>query len=516
MSGIDTLEHATSTQVIEDISFTTGGPPVRLFQGVNSVSGNGRSTAVTGEHTLVGGMSEIRYQLCQDTESLAQTLNITQSANVGLDSFGFSEKIQFLQNTKQTSFSLNIVVYARHVTGAETAFKFSLEKGISPPRTDEEKKSFFESYGDSFVSSISSGSEYYAVYSFYAGTLEEQQNVKLDLATNGIFEGGSFDADFQANIESALKKTKVHTSLEQMVTGLRDPKLPKPEHVVKYALKFTSIEPDAPTIIAYSQLGYEHVRDFGDFEPIPTHRAFFFDSKKGKPSLCDDLLKINGLSNSLNSLMKTYSTYGGYDDKAVVSVLEEATSDLDTLRTLVSDYDHNPLGTFEKPTLTSLTHGSPRLQFIPEWSPSWGGSGGVEFDDVNLDSFIQNLTRLTAIQLRSYYFVDNLLATYSGATGAETIPHGGGGGALGTPFVLLDGERITEIKGSFADYVVRLSIYTNLKRSVSGGGVGGDSTLFSWSVPDGSFLLGFRGSSGVYLDRIQAVCITFKPAAWEK
>jgi hypothetical protein len=58
---------------------TKGATPVGVFQGYDSVTGAGRSTAVRGDIQTVGGSSGVRYQVCEDISTLAQTLNISQS-----------------------------------------------------------------------------------------------------------------------------------------------------------------------------------------------------------------------------------------------------------------------------------------------------------------------------------------------------------------------------------------------------------------------------------------------------
>ncbi|MBN3820072.1 hypothetical protein G3N57_27295, partial [Paraburkholderia sp. Se-20369] len=153
----------------ESAEFLGVPPPASLFQGTDSVNGAGVSTAVEGSYATHGGASSVVYQVAMDLDTLYQALDVSQSVSVGFGPIGGgSEKTEFVQTLNLTTFSVNIVVRAKHVMNTQTATAFKLKNGINPPSGNSQLNDFFRSYGDSFVSSVTSGSEYYAVYTFYA------------------------------------------------------------------------------------------------------------------------------------------------------------------------------------------------------------------------------------------------------------------------------------------------------------------------------------------------------------
>ena len=173
MSAVLEADVVATESAAEAVAFAA--PPVAVFQGYDSVSGAGRSTAVSGKTETVGGSSGVKYQVCLDISQLAQTLNISQSLSVGYGPFGVEQKMEFVRSLKMTTYCISIVVSARHVLGKDTMTDVEMKAGIKPPVTTEEIKDFVRGYGDSFISARTRGGEYYAVYTFYSETKEEQQ-----------------------------------------------------------------------------------------------------------------------------------------------------------------------------------------------------------------------------------------------------------------------------------------------------------------------------------------------------
>ena len=68
------------------------------------------------------------------------------------------------------------------------------------------------------------------------------------------------------------------------------------------------------------------------------------------------------------------------------------------------------------------------------------------------------------------------------------------------------------VAGRAQDRVDRLDVEISDGRHCAGGKDGGEP--FEWSVPAGSFVLGFDGRSKSRLDQIRVVYASFKPADW--
>ncbi|HKT51388.1 MAG TPA: jacalin-like lectin [Candidatus Angelobacter sp.] len=490
--------------------------PVKVFQGYNSVTGRGLSTATTGETQSVGGTSTSAYHVCTDLEKLSTSLEINQSLSVGFGPFGsVDQKMQFVYNLNVTTYSVSIVVHARHFGRQEVMTNVRLERGISPPKGNTELQNFFRSYGDSFLGSVTYGGEYDAVYTFYSETREQQTALTADMKAHGIFDGGSLDASLQVKISEFQSSAKTRVSFSQRVSGLKNPKLPDSNHVIEYAIAFPSIPLDEPAIITFDTQGYEHVPNFGDFQPVARNRDFFVGTGV-IGGLTRPLVQIQEVENQITSIKKIYHAYGGFADVKLVSNGNQSEADHKTINGMIEEFESNPTQTFTMPQLPSLQNGTPALNYQITHSQAFGGAGGGPFDDVDaagFSSFIPQQTMIITVQLRTGARVDKLLTTYQNTTGKTwTSEHGGNGGNLSGKLNLLPGQFVTSVTGRSGATVDRLTITSATGEKVEGGGGGGSP--FNWAVPTGTFMLGFAGRSGKLLDQIQFVYGKFDSAKW--
>ncbi|KVG23013.1 hypothetical protein WK92_06040 [Burkholderia ubonensis] len=500
----------------ETAEFLSVPPPASLFQGTDSVNGSGLSTAVDGSYATHGGTSRVFYQVAMDLDTLYQALDVSQSVSVGFGPIGgVDEKSEFVQRLSLTTYSVNIVVRATHVMGTNTATAFKLKSGINPPSGNTQLRDFFRSYGDAFVSSLTTGSEYYAVYTFYAQSKEEQESVSIELKHHGIFEFGSVDTDLQTKLNKVTTSTQVRLSFNQNVSGIANPKLPTTDDMIAYALAFPSLPIDAPAILAFAVTGYEHVPDMSSFAPVAKNREFLI-GPNGDSGLSQYLVAETELLNQIAWLKKIYAFYQGFQDGKVDEVQHEAQADLDALNEQFMLYESDPTAALTKPALPSLDRGTPMLEYGTDQSPARGGNGGSPFNDVDINTYIQNQTYVSDVTLRTGSEVDALIVTYvatAKATSTKTY-HGGGGGKATQTLQIRQGQFIKGLSGRSGSRVDQLRITLDDGRSVGGGGGGGSP--FEWQVPPGSVVLGFAGRSGSRLDQVEAVYATLRSASWKK
>jgi hypothetical protein len=493
---------------------TKGATPVAVFEGYDSVTGAGRSTAVRGEIQTVGGSSGVSYRVCEDISSLAQTLNISQSLSVSYASIGsLDEKMDFVRKLNVTTNSISIVVYARHVLGTDVVTNVAVSDGIKSPGNDNDAiREFFTSYGDSYLASRTRGGEYYAVYTFYSQTREEQQSLVIDMKAHGLYDGVTVDASLQTKLSTFTSTTRTRSALNQSISGIQNPKLPDGSGIVSYALSFPSMILDAPAIISFESNGYEHVPKFGAFGTLPANRNYFVGTGL-VDGLTASLVRVQQLRNQIGWLQGIYRFYGYTGDTKLTPAAGTADADLAAINTQIQAWEKDPVQSFTAPSLPSLELGTPSLNYSIGYSPAYGGSGGAPFFDINPTTYIQQQTAITNIQLRSGNFIDALIVTYQGNSGPQQFKHGGDGGNLSTPLTLLPGQRVTRINGRAGGVVDNITVTISDGRTVGGGGGGGGG--YDWSVPTGSIALGFSGRSGEFLDQIQVIYATLGTATWQ-
>lgn len=487
--------------------------PTAVFQGYDSVSGRGLSSATIGSTITTDGVSASDISVCLDITTLAQALRINQSLSTGFGAItSFDEKMQFLQSLNLTTYSTSIVIYASHVVGIEATTTVSLASGITPPTDKTELNAFFQAYGDSYLSSVTRGGEYYAVYTFHTQTLEEQSALITEINANGMYGGMTIDINLQKNLTRLINSTSIRYSFRQNVSGILNPQLPDIDHLISFALSFASQPLTAPAIINFETTGYEHVPKIADFEPIPSNRNYFVGNG-ATDGLAKRLVQIQQLLNQINWLQDTYNFYGGFTDTKVQQVKTQANADLAAINNQIQQYEFDPTQNFTMPALTSLTYGAPSLCYQVGSSPAYGSSGGHPFNDTNVSTAIQKHQRITTVQLRSGNYIDNLAVTYQLNNTIVQRTHGGNGGTLGPLLTLLPGQFITGISGRSGTYIDNLQLQISDGRTVGGGGSGGNP--YAWKVPSDCFVLGFSGRSGNYLDQLQISYAGFQPAVWQ-
>ena len=95
--------------------------PSALYQGYDSVSGRGLSTAVFGTLESSGGESVVDCTVCTSLSELKDALEINQSLSVAYGPVGsIDQKMSLLRTLEVSTNSISIVVHSRHCDGVLT------------------------------------------------------------------------------------------------------------------------------------------------------------------------------------------------------------------------------------------------------------------------------------------------------------------------------------------------------------------------------------------------------------
>jgi hypothetical protein len=513
-------------------------PPSSLRQGYDSVTGGGRSIAVLGDAEEKNSESTVQVTVATSIYELAAALQVDQSLSVSYGPVASGdEKLQFMRNLDITNSSVSVVVYSKHVSRVESVSNASLDPDVareygftsstSSSSADPSNKDivkFFNGYGDSFISQRTLGGEYYAVFTFFASDVQEQTKVKGELKAGGIYSGVSATGELQTEFSKVVKTSTTRTDFSQKITGIENPVFPSSDNIVDYAIKFPSISLDTQHLIDFTVTRYENVPGLSAMSALADSRTHFIGDGTGA-GLAGKLVQLVTLRNTIASLLKVYQAHGGFSDEKLVSVQGEVESDITAVNDQITKWERNPTQVFPALALPSLSYGVPSLSIsVGTWGP-YGGPGGGWLDDVSDPrDFVASGTRIASIGLRAGDYVDALLVTYVRDGGDSwTVQHGGnGGGDMGTLYISPD-DAVTSVSGKYFGYVLQLSLSTanstvqggsgRAGRGIEGGGA------FSHTMPDGNFLVGFRGAAGPpveYLDRIMFVYAGFKPAVWTR
>ncbi|KAM6576059.1 hypothetical protein CsatB_027896 [Cannabis sativa] len=492
--------------------------PVKLFQGYSSATGSGQSSAVVGESRTDGVQCHVTYTICDGEKSVMNLIDLNQSVNFDtlIRLASVNEKLNFVKSLNIKEKDLLIVVHARKVEGKEVQTMATLASNISVPIANN-LKDFFLHYGDSYVSSITRGGEYIGVYSFHSETKNETMKLELELKANGVFKFGSLDADFKSKLEKTLDSVESQVSFKQMMMGMDDVPLPKREDMVEFARTFSSQKLNAPKVLAFETMGYEHVVG-SDFSSIALNR----DILVGVAAKLD---KVSKLIQRINEIQSIYDFYGGYEDSQLSNVLVQAKKDLESLKTNFLEFQKDPITpliTITEPP--SLSKGMPQIKYKTYYSEEYVRRHHKNQTPFNLfttvDEYIKNKTRITGIQLQaidSYTFC--ITVDFESSSGRRTEKYGNEEGDLSKKLVLEDGDFINKIYATSDPYQLRrVGIFVDENRSIiTGRGPRGDNeTEHTFNVPDGCFILGFTGFYTGAITEIQIIYAAFQPAKWSQ
>lgn len=497
---------------LEDTAHYSG--PASLHQGYDSVTGAGRSTSIIGESVENGAATTLKCTVCTSIQDLAQALEINESLSAAYGPLGSADqKLDFVRNLDVTTSSISVVVYCRHVARIQTLQNQQLDPSVPAPTDAKSIAAFFNAYGDSFLSSVTYGGEYYAVYTFYANDSQQQSSIKANLQASGIFSGVSVDSRFQAQFDQVIISATTRTNFSQSVSGIQNPLLPQIENIVDYAIKFPSIPLDMQAVIEFGIMGYENVIGLNIMKVLVTNRKYFNGSTT-QPGLAAKLGSLVALRNKIEDLAGTYATYGATLDPKLTLVRSEVNDDIDAICNQIEGWEDDPTQVFPAISLDSLKQGTPILSISVNAFGPFGGSGGGLFDDINPSplEFICSRTQLVSISLYGGKYVDRLTADYMCEGKTSTFNHGGEGGGYAGTLSISVSNPITGVSGDSGNVVDKLTISGSTVLSV--GGSGGGS--FQSNIPANNFLLGFRGRSGKYLDQIIIIYAGFNPVIWQQ
>ncbi|KAJ7524907.1 hypothetical protein O6H91_17G027500 [Diphasiastrum complanatum] len=509
--------------------------PVGICQGYQMITGSGCFTALKGETESSGGTSTVICKVCTSIEELSESLEVDQSLSVSfLGAASVDEKLKLIEQQKITTNSISIVVYAKHNMGTETVTDVGLKPGIQIPASTKEVKDFVNSYGDCFLSSKTRGGEYFAMYTFYSETREEQRDLSVEMKAQGLFSPVSIDASFQVKLNNFLKSQKVHSSFRQIMSGIANPEFPTQDKLIEFALKFPSLELTAPVITSFKTSGYERVPGMSTcFYQVGKNRELLTGRQK-KPNFIADLCRLQQLKNDISTVKEAYGFYGtGFFDEDTKLKTRETEVEADVVKAerLLEEYVDDPTKPItDTPVLTSLIQGlTPSLDYVVKRSQEYGSPASparptTAFNDVNdAGTFFSQRTKIKTIEILD--MGNDLLGvvriTYSSKKDTWTVSHGRTAWSSFSSvakMVLSAGEFVTNVRTCYVSsgpLMIGVSFKTSDNRQISTDA--GFPFNGQWNLPKGCFLMGFAGVCGndYGVFRLQMIYGSFRPVTWD-
>lgn len=525
--------------------FTETLPVATIGVGYNTFIGSALPNSaleavITGSQ---GVQSASLVKVCASVESLQETLSQTSGFSIGVPG------VFKVSHSKTTTESLNVsdtAVSVVVVTKVVTDSPVYTSCGLAAAARGLEPLSFYEQYGDSFVSSTVNGGEYVAVFVYDCQTMTESQSVQKSLSAGIDADGATVTTSLASTLSSTQSSANVACTCHQSIRGSSDP-LPaltaSPStditNLVNYAAGFDASSVNAPVVLSYTTTGYETLMpEETSVQSLISNRTTY------ATQVAPALSQLLGIWSQILSLAKTYQTYGysgdanisfpavaGTNSGDVAAAINDLNSWIDAVA--LNPFTLKPLAANLNPP-AALATGSPTLVLQTPTNPLWGTAYTTPYQDIDIGMAIattntalnspssnpnpiplKSLPVIGSLTLWGGDWINELSVTYDLQAGPTTFTHGQSGGSSDYPINLQAGEFITSVTGSFGDYINQLTFTTNLGQTYtyppSPQSTGGD---VSWTAAAGEVLVGFQGSSGDYLNQLQLITIQFKPSLW--
>jgi hypothetical protein len=506
------------TQVANAVSDTTS----RLCIGFDSVAGVMlQASAVEGDYHEEGVESKVTIKVCESLEELSQGLQIDASMSISfLKAANFSAKMSFMRSLNVTEHSLSIVVHIANGIGRWFAKNVALtqEAKAKVPAVDDDAAAvdFVRQYGDSYISAVTLGGEYYAVYTFRTTTKVEQSRLSAELKAGGVYNGITAGTEVQTKITDFLKSTNVRSTFEQQITGIKGLSLPTSDKMIQFALNFPRERMNSPAMTDFAVARYENVENFGrGFDTVARNRNHFVDDKRG---VLVSLAHLNGVAHQINRLLDIYEVYN-FKDEALEALEKQVEADLATIDAQIAAWRDNPVGDFAKPDLPSVAMGEPWLDYSIGRIAAFGGESGPPFEFMTVGDAFHDRVRIEWIQLadgryNGYDVMRGIAIGYISDKGRWTQLHGHGHKGNNRRKLNFEGLFPSMLRIRHGGFVDAIELTLEDGNTTSAGGPNG--VPVEWKPQPGGVVLGFAGRAGEVLDQIEIVHGSLKPAQYAR
>ena len=219
------------------------------------------------------------------------------------------------------------------------------------PKDHESLKNFYQYYGDSFISEVTTGGRFLAIYALHTRSKEQSDELKRKINLSGNVKGVDLKAGMESGIKEILKQFSSDTELMIMSCGLKDCGLQLPtsdasvDAVFQFALDLqTKTKLENPAILKRAVSGYENVPGNPDFTKafvqIKNNRNFLFQDNASGLNVSSR--KLVSLLFRLKRISALYALFGRHTDNVVEEAIVKVTSVINRIKAIFESYEENP------------------------------------------------------------------------------------------------------------------------------------------------------------------------------
>ncbi|WP_394209820.1 hypothetical protein [Enterovibrio calviensis] len=378
-----------------------------LLSGFDLVKNENRNRALVGKpyQKKVNSESFIDITYIENMLDFVDKCRLKGAADASFAGlFDSNGKIEFTSAKNINSLTSSLLIRATHISGRRYANEYAF-KDECKPENIKDLADFKRVYGDSFVSSFSTGGDYWLMITFKSNSLQEKMTVDANIAGHGSIGAGKIGGEGAASLLNSIMQTNVQFDSKCKIRGLKNPSYPDGlEAQIKYADEFLSKTLDSPIIGHIKTKGYEEVETSKVFNTMAENR----EKLTGIGGLAEKLYRIKRLTKAINTIHAAHERYrAAIEDPCIADI--EALAEIERNKILAQfiQYDRDPNKKVEELTLHSLDKGLPDIHLTVRQTEKFGGNGGGPLQpDINsMKEFLReckhHLPRLIALKLHA-------------------------------------------------------------------------------------------------------------------
>lgn len=504
---------------------------INIFGGwVSATSESLDNSAVTGQ--VIENQSAYFKQgikVCRNREEVHDALEIDTSAGATYDAFSAELKARYVRSLDMTS---NTVVVILRLVKASTAHIENQDTGVRL-KDGVVGDAFFETYGDSYISSVTTGLETVVSYVFKAMTLDEKEDVMASLSGSGVVAGAKINASAKTSINKATSSSNVAWELKQQTFGRRNPPVVTADTIESFAKdEFMDLVPDSAHVVSFKVTPYRRLLETSPERDNVTRNLDALVGTGGAPGWAAKLTRLQAVKSQIKQVKAIYDVYQYPGDKELQNRLDTVNKSIAEISGFMTELGRNPAVVTDFPEPPPEAYENPQVRYVLNSGPVFG----LDSTDINYgmqgevngktqpfrNEDVRKGVRITSIRLDRGDWIDGITVTYQetlngnkDARPRRTLIHGRQS-TLAMTFPLGEDELITSMHGVGGKGVDALEFTTSYGRKKQGGKFQNGNRITDWAGGPDEALLGFHGWCGNYLDTVRPVIAKFMPASWKK
>jgi hypothetical protein len=305
-------------------------PSFELGKGFNSLKGEALGTIFQSDlvysdpRGFEGQKVDFKMSRIEDVETLYEELGISIESSGRYGLFSASAKFNFAQSSNFNSYSVFYLLSVKVENAVKHIKKYELNPTVAQWLTDGKTEKFLRGFGDSYISGMITGGEFFAVYEFVCTDESSKTQIGAQLEAeygSAMFTGVEVSAKFNSTVSSASKKSQLKLTTYQS-GGVGQRVVTNPEEMIARAKEF-------PNIVKGDQ-GVAYAAILQSYETLPLPEGPNYVELENKTHVLDsyakDIIKWRQKLVELDYIIEQPEEFDFEDEKHMEAIVDQRTA----------------------------------------------------------------------------------------------------------------------------------------------------------------------------------------------